>query len=433
MKRLSLFPDTTEVNHGTLSIAGQDLTGLADQYGTPLYLYDRNTIDNALAVYQEILAASYPAASFITYAGKAYLCLTLAQWALANGLWLDCSSEGEIAIAKAGGLPRENILVHGVNKSAGDLQSAVQNGGTIVVDNPSELRRLVPLFNHTQTYFPEIWLRLQPGMAVATHSYTQTGQHTSKFGMEGEELMETARFCEENGLPLTGLHFHLGSQFRDPAPLRPAIELALGFAKQIRFPGAWHFSPGGGWGVSYHEDELPQPAIHEYVQAIASCVQDGCKKLDLPLPHLHLEPGRSLVARAGVALYRVTAIKRQGGRTWQLVDGGIADNPRHALYEARYSCLPVENANRENSERVYIAGPYCESGDILIEDLPMPKMEEGELIAVPVSGAYQLSMASNYNGARRPAALWMANGQARLMQRREAPEDMLRRDFDIPT
>lgn len=439
MKRLSLFPDTTKIENDTLTIAGQDLASLADEHGTPLYLYDRATMDNAVTTYKAALAYFYPGPALspkeasITYAGKACLNTALAQWTQHHDLWLDCTGEGEIAIAKAGGVPNERILVHGVNKSDEDLGAAVKYAGTIVIDNLSELNRFFALRGSETPGEPnQIWLRLQPGLAVTTHAYTQTGQHDSKFGMDGEELLEAALFCREHGLPLGGLHFHQGSQFCDPAPLKPAIELALDIAGQIGFAGDWHFSPGGGWGVAYHEDELPHPDARDYVRVIAESAVNTCKKLGLDLPHLHIEPGRSIVARAGVALYRVNTVKRQGGRVWLLVDGGLADNPRYALYGARYSALTVAGPNRERSELVHIAGPYCESGDVIIEDLRMPKVSEGELIAIPMSGAYQLSMSSNYNGARRPAVLWLEDGKARLIQRRETTADLLQRDLDLP-
>ncbi len=188
----------------------------------------------------------------------------------------------------------------------------------------------------------QIWLRLLPGVAVHTHhAHTQTGQHDSKFGMTREEILEAAGYCKEYDLPLAGIHFHQGSNFRDPEPLIPAIDMALDLAKEIGFTGEWHFCPGGGWGVAYHEDELPNPSIESYVRGIAESVVEGCQARGLDLPHLHLEPGRSLVAQAGVAVYRVGAVKRRGDRTWLLTDGGMADNPRFALYGARYSCLPV--------------------------------------------------------------------------------------------
>jgi diaminopimelate decarboxylase len=227
---------------------------------------------------------------------------------------------------------------------------------------------------------------------------------------------------------LNGIHFHQGSNFRDPSPLVAAIQLGIDLAAQIGFSGEWHFSPGGGWGVAYHDDELPQPDTQDYVQVITRTVVEGCASRGLTLPHLHLEPGRSLVARAGVAVYRVGAVKRRAHKTWILTDGGMTDNPRFALYGARYSCLPVSAPNRERTESVSIAGPYCESGDVLLENLPMPPLEVGELIAVPAAGAYQLSMSSNYNGARRPAVVWLEAGKASVIQRRETVEDLLRRD-----
>lgn len=429
MDRLSLFPDTTTIENDSLLIAGHRLASLADRYGTPLYLYDRATMDASVKSYTEALSAHYPVSSHITYAGKAFLCQAIAQWTQLHGLFVDCTGEGEIAVALAGGVPREKILVHGVNKSSADLRSALQNAGTIVVDNLTELERIRTQVNQHRNTPPSLWLRLVPGLAVGTHHvHTQTGQHDSKFGMTSEELLQAANVGKSAALQINGIHFHQGSNFRDPEPLIPAIELALDLAREIGFDGEWHFCPGGGWGVAYHEDELPNPSVDGYVRGIAEAVTEGCRRRGLDLPRLHLEPGRSLIARAGVAVYRVGAVKRRGGRTWLLTDGGMADNPRFALYGARYSCLTVSGIRRERSEKVSIAGPYCESGDVIIEDLPMPKVEIGELIAIPVSGAYQLSMSSNYNGARRPAVLMLEEGKAELIQRRETLEDLLRRD-----
>jgi diaminopimelate decarboxylase len=426
--RLALFPDSTRVRNDSLTIAGFDLASLADQYGTPLYVYDRTTLDLSVAAYKGALKTHYPAASDVTYAGKAFLCKAIAQWTQQHHLWLDCTGEGEIAIAVAGNVSRDNILVHGVNKSVADLKSAIQHAGTIVVDNLSELHRLITI-HHSPFTIPHLWLRLQPGITVTTHHvHTQTGQHDSKFGMRHDEIIEAAEFCKQNHLPLNGIHFHLGSNFRNPEPLIPAIELALDLCKQIGFENEWHFCPGGGWSVAYHEDELPQPEIEDYVRGIAEAVIEGCQARGLSLPHLHLEPGRSIIARAGVALYRVGAIKRRGDRTWILTDGGMADNPRHALYGARYACLPVSALSRGMNEKVSIAGPYCESGDVIIEDLLMPRIEENEWIAVPVSGAYHLSMSSNYNGARRPSVLWLEEGNVTEIVRRETTDDLLRRD-----
>jgi diaminopimelate decarboxylase len=394
-------------------------------------VYDRATMEDSVKTYREALSRHYPAQAEVTYAGKAFLCTAIAQWTQTQDLFVDCTGEGEIAIALAGRVPRKHILVHGVNKSVADLKSAIQSAGTVVVDNLTEFIRIASL-SSPATCHPDLWLRHLPGLAVETHhAHTQTGQHDSKFGMAREEMLEAARFCKQGNLPLRGIHFHQGSNFRDLSPLAEAIEIGLDNVQEIGFEGAWHFSPGGGWGVAYTEEELPQPDTDNYVRTISEGVLKGCQVRGLSLPVLHLEPGRSLVARAGVAIYRAGAVKRRGDKTWLLTDGGMADNPRHALYGARYSCLTVADPSRERSERVSIAGPYCESGDVTIEDLLMPKVEEGELLAVPVSGAYQLSMSSNYNGARRPAVVWLEREKERLIVRRETTEDLLQRDFDL--
>lgn len=427
-ERLALFPDSARLKDNTLTIAGQDLAALAEKFGTPLYLYDRATLDSRARRYTSALELYAGPPASITYAGKAYLCRAIAEWVRERGLWLDCTGETEIRMAQAGGVPRQHILVHGVNKSPADLAAALEAAGTLVVDNLHELERLLPLPGP----LPDLWLRLLPGTPVQTHhAHTQTGQPGSKFGLPPADFLEAAALCRRAGLPLTGLHFHLGSNFRDPSPLVQAIELGLDLAQQAGFTGDWHFSPGGGWGMAYHEDELPQPDLEEYVHLILETVTQGCCKRSLPMPSLHLEPGRSLIAPAGVALYRVGAVKHEGDLTWLLVDGGMTDNPRHAMYGSRYTALPVTGLQRPLAVRTHAAGPLCESGDVLFESLPLPRMEPGELLAVPMSGAYHLSMSSNYNGTPRPAVLWLEAGSHRLIQRRETPQDLMRRDAGL--
>ncbi len=428
--RLSLFPNSIRIRSDALDIGGQSLTQLADQFGTPLYIYDLATLDANVEAYRAALSRHYPGSAEITYAGKAFLCNAIAQWAHLHELWVDCTGAGEIGIAVAAGVPRENILVHGVNKSAADLASALKHAATIVVDNLTELGRIGDLVARSNRGAPDLWLRLQPGLAVQTHhSHTQTGQSDSKFGMTAEELKQAAAICKEQHLPLRGLHFHQGSNFRDPSPLIPAIALATELVRHLGLGEPWHLSPGGGWGVAYHEDELPQPEIEEYIRVVSEAVLNECQRSDLTLPILHLEPGRSLIARAGVALYRVGTVKQRNGKYWLLTDGGMTDNPRYALYGSKYSCLPAVNVSREMSAPVNIAGPNCESGDILVEDLLMPKLEVGELIAIPVSGAYHLSMSSNYNGALRPAVVFLENGNARLVTKREELQALSNRDL----
>ena len=279
----------------------------------------------------------------ITYAGKAALFLAIAEWVRDHNLQLDCTGIGELSIARLANVGRANILVHGVNKSPADLQMAADLAGTIVVDNLTELRRLA---SFDPASMPALWLRVRPGLAVETHAFTQTGQVDSKFGMGTTEVHEAVAFCLKAKLPLSGLHIHQGSHFHDPSPLGPALRTVLDLAVSLRQEYGWvpeHLSAGGGWGVAYHEDDLPQPSVDQYVQFVARTLIDECATLDLPLPALHLEPGRSLIARAGVAIYRVGAIKQTAARQWALLDGGMADNIRPALYGARYSALPVRD------------------------------------------------------------------------------------------
>ena len=435
-RRLQLFPKTTEIRSVAgverLVIGGCDLTELAEEYGTPLYLYDQSSLDAAVDEYRASLAAHYPGGAGITYAGKALMNLAAARWAAGRGLWVDCTGAGELYIAARAGVPRAQILVHGVNKSAADLQAALETAGTIVVDNLWELERLAALSAGVAD-FPQLWLRVRPGLAVETHAFRQTGQDDSKFGMGFAEMVQAVALCRTRGLPLTGVHFHQGSHFHDPQPIGPALERVLELLAELRDASGWtptYFSPGGGWGVPYHEDDLPHPSIDEYVAFLSAKLADGCAANDLPLPILHVEPGRSIVAVAGVAIYRVGAVKRTANRRWLLLDGGMADNIRPSLYGARYSALPVANPLRPALDPAWLGGPYCESGDVLIENLPMADAQPGELIAIPVSGAYHLMMSSNYNGALRPAVLWLWDGEARLVQRRERVEDLVDRDVE---
>jgi len=428
-KRLSLFPESTAVEQGELCIGGLRVAALAEEYGTPLYLYDRASLDGALAAYRNVLR-TFPGHSNLTYAGKAFLNTTMARWAAGNGLWLDCTGAGELHIASRAGVPRAQILVHGVSKSEGDLAAAFELAGTIVVDNLSELARIQAKARGQRC--PDVWLRIRPGRAVQTdHAFTQTGQEDAKFGMSFAEAAEAVERSLLAGLPLRGVHFHQGSHFHDPAPVAPALASVLDWLAEMHQSTGWSpvtLSPGGGWGVPYHEDDLPHAPVSDYVTLIVNELVNGCQKLGLPLPALHLEPGRSLVARAGVSVYRINHVKHSATRRWLLLDGGMADNPRPALYGARYSALPVTAPEREISGPAWLGGPYCESGDVLIENLALPEMQPGELIALPVSGAYHLSMGSNYNGARKPAVLWLQDGQAHLIQRRETLDDLISRD-----
>jgi diaminopimelate decarboxylase len=440
--RLELFPVSTQVmqdgQQSELSINGISLQTLAQAYGTPLYVYDQNTLDCNVASYRTALTRYYPGRSGITYAGKAFLCLAMAQWVRQQGIRLDCTGAGELYAAAKAGLLREQIVVHGVNKSQLDLETAIQQAGTLVVDNLVELARIIDIFHRdipaNPVRVPDLWLRLRPGTAVQTHANLQTGQEDSKFGFSPEEFKQARQICQQQELPLNGLHFHLGSHLHSPAPLCSALETALKIIHSCYTASGWLpgvICVGGGWGVAYHEADLPHPAVDEMVEAIAKTLISGCRGYDLPLFHLQLEPGCSLVAQAGVAIYKIGAVKHTPHRRYLLLDGGLADNPRPAMYQARYTALPVRDPLRSPTGPAWLAGPYCESGDILIEDLPMAELEAGEYVAIPVSGAYQLSMGSNYNGAYRPAVVWLNNQIAVLIQARESAADLYRRDSQL--
>lgn len=438
--RLPLFPITTTISNQQLEIGGCSVDELAAEFGTPLYLYDRATLDDAVQQYRQALAMHYPGETCITYAGKAFLCTAIAQWSQQANLWLDCTGAGELHIAANANVSRQKLLVHGVNKNHLDLRAAIELAGTIVIDNLSELEELLRMVEDSgvsgKDNLPELWLRVRPGIAVDTHRYTQTGQEDSKFGMSLPEVIQAVDLAQTAGFTVPGLHFHQGSHFHQPEPVGPALRKILDLIVEIRAHTGWlprTLCPGGGWGVPYHEDDLPHPTIEAYVGFVAKELAAGCQARGIPLPILHLEPGRSLIARAGVAVYKVGSVKQTQNRRWLLIDGGLADNPRPALYQARYSALPTKNPARSAVGPATLAGPYCESGDILIHDLDLPEISAGETLAVPVSGAYQLSMASNYNGAVKPAVLWLDKGNANLIQRRQESSDLVTFDLPLPT
>ena len=268
-----------------------------------------------------------------------------------------------------------------------------------------------------------------------THDHTRTGHAGSKFGMglaDGTAEAVAEQALRLDGVELRGLHCHIGSQLRDVGRLVLAVQGLLGLATRLRDAAGWQMaelSPGGGWAVPYVADQAAGlPAIAAYVTTVTEAVIAGCQQRSLPLPKLVLEPGRSLAAPAGVALYTVGAVEQAGDVTYAFIDGGLADNPRPALYAAHYTALLANRLGPEPARHVHVAGPYCETGDVLIHDIDLPLLRPGDLLAVPASGAYQLSMASNYNAALRPAVVWVENGQARLVQRRETVADLWARD-----
>ena len=425
-----------------LWLGGCAASELAERFGTPLYVFDEATLRQRAQAYQTALKLHYPASAQTAYAAKAYLCLALARLFAEEGLDIDVVSAGELHVALRGGFPAERIHFHGNNKSAEELAQALEAGvGRIAVDNFHELDMLAALTASRGADRLPIWLRLAPGVQAHTHAHIQTGQVDTKFGFTiagGDAERALLRAMSAPGIEVVGVHAHIGSQIYEAETLATAASRLIEFAAQMRGRHGFilrELSPGGGWGVPMVEGD-PSAPIESFVATLAQAVIAACRAAGLDLPHLALEPGRSLVAPAAVALYRVGARKEiPGVRTYVSVDGGMADNIRPALYEEKYTARRVANcrlqmANGSSAhERVTIAGRFCESGDILIRDIVLPRLEPGDLLAIPMAGAYTLAMASNYNLAPRPAVVLVSDGQPRLMQRRETLEDLLARDL----
>lgn len=423
---LSLFPITAAIEpNGELSIAGYRLTDLAEEFGTPVYLYDGATVQGQVGRLKALFQEYYPAEAMIAYASKAYFSFTMAQKMTALGIGADVVSLGEIRVAQQAGFPAEVIHLHGNNKSREELLAALEWGiQAIVVDSLDELEYLEALCRETGKQ-ARIWLRITPDLSVNTHPHIETSHSDSKFGLHienGDAGRAIRHAVASPWLNLVGLHAHLGSQIFDPEPYRQSIERLYALAEAEEFIPQ-EISPGGGWGVRY-TDADPSDDAEPWVRAVSQAVVAECGRLGWALPRLVLEPGRWLVARAGVALYRVGAQKRTPNGTHIVsIDGGLADNPRVALYQAQYTARVVQRASAPPEERMRIVGKFCESGDVLIPEIVLPRVSRGDLLATPASGAYQLSMASNYNFAARPPVLWLEHDRVEVMQCCEQPDE----------
>ncbi len=429
-----LLPITARANPaGHLEIGGYDTVELARRFGTPLYIFDEATLRGQCRDYVQALGVNYPHSQVI-YACKAFINLALAQILHQEGLGLDIVSGGELYVASKAGFPLEKVYFHGNNKSAEELALALDLGvGRIVVDNLHELRLLNDLATQKGRRVP-VLLRLSPGVDAHTHAAVTTGIVDSKFGFvivtgQAEEAMVQALAAP--GLEVVGIHAHIGSMIFELEPYRRTIEIMLDFAAdmQARHGFVWQeFSPGGGWGIAYTAQDNPL-TIQQVVETVTATLKEGVQKRGLPLPKLVIEPGRSIVGRAGIALYTVGASKEIPGlRKYVAVDGGMADNIRPAIYGSAYTALAANRMGDLPQETVTIAGKYCESGDVLIRDIALPRLVPGDLLALPSAGAYCLAMASNYNLALKTAVVMVKDGQARLIRRRETYEDLLRLD-----
>ena len=423
-----IWPQTARPGPGgEISVGGIPLGELAALYGTPAYILDEADVRYRCRTYRETL----PGAE-IAYAGKAFLCRAMASWIEQEGLALDVCSAGELAVARSVNFPAERILLHGNAKTPGDLQAAAEYGvGRIVIDSAGEIARLAALARRRQ----RVLVRVTPGVDAQVHDAVATGVEDQKFGFSlssGAASEAVRRVLAQPELELAGLHCHLGSQITR----LPAFELAA--RKLIALMAAIRaeygltlpeLNLGGGHAVPAVAGDQAFD-LTGFAVMVRRAIRDECASFRLPVPRLTFEPGRAIVSRAMVTLYRVLTTKRAaGGRTFVAVDGGMSDNPRPALYGARYSAQVTGHPGGPE-EPVTVVGRHCEAGDVLARDVPLPvHTRPGDLLVVPGTGAYNHSMASNYNLVGRPPVVAVRDGAARLLLRRETADDLLRRDI----
>lgn len=432
---LNLWPiDSTRNSRGEIEIAGHALADLAKEHGTPLYIFSEAELrDNCRQIRNAFLEA-WPRTR-VVYAGKAGLNGTLIQILLDEGLGLDVVSGGELAIALAAGVNPVEISFHGNNKGEQEVREAVEAGvGKIVVDNLDEIDRLAAVAESLGATV-SLLLRLNPGVDVHTHHKISTGIVDSKFGFpiaNGMGRQAVERIARYPDLKLLGYHAHIGSQIFESDAYIAAIDELVAFAASMKAEFGVemeHLSPGGGFGIAYLDHEEPKTPFY-WAKVLTGALREACARHDMPEPVLTIEPGRSIVGPAGVALYTVGSIKEiPGVRTYVAVDGGMADNIRPSLYDAEYTASIANWDAEVSGERdVAIVGKYCESGDILIEHISLPDVQVGDLVALPASGAYCLPMASNYNGSLRAAVLLVSPEAVRIMKERETYDDLFRHD-----
>ncbi len=430
---LGLLGRTAVIDEGgRLSIGGVDIESLAQQFGTPLYVYDEVELRGRCAEYRTIFAGG------VAYASKAFLCGAMARIVEEEGLDLDVSTSGEFDLARAFGFPAARLVIHGNNKSAAELSAAIESGVKhIVVDSADELDRIETLVSDSSDAYPTLLIRVNPGIDAHTHEYLATGATDSKFGfsIESQDAFDiAARIIRNPALRFGGLHAHIGSQIFAPASYAAALERLVALIARIErelSQSIGELSIGGGLGVRYVVTDNP-PTIDQHGQALVSNFDRLIKEHGVTSePRLSTEPGRSIAGPAGLTLYTVGTIKDLPGiRTYVSVDGGISDNPRPALYGAEYETFVPARADSDRARVVTIAGKHCEQGDLLIRDAYVPSdLAVGDVIAVPCTGAYGHSMASNYNAMTRPAVVFVNDGKARLVVRRESLEDLLARDL----
>jgi diaminopimelate decarboxylase len=425
---LPLSAQVSENDH--LVVGGCDVPQLIQHFGSPLYILDETTLRAACQQYREAMNRYYPGDSLVIYASKAWNCLAVCAVVNSEALGIDVVSGGELFTALQVGVPADRIYFHGNNKSAEELQLGIESGCRIVVDNWFELKLLAQLLPQSNQTVP-ILLRLTPGIECHTHEYIRTGHLDSKFGFDPDQIEAVFQYvAAQPQLQCIGLHAHIGSQIFELQPHSDLADVMVGWLQTAQRYGlpVTELDIGGGLGICYTESDDP-PSIEAWVKTVAEAVAHACQAQDVPLPRLICEPGRSLIGSACVTAYTVGSQKTVPGiRTYVAVDGGMSDNPRPITYQSVYRALVANRMSAPLTEKTTVAGKHCESGDVVIQDAYLPPLEANDVIVVAGTGAYNYSMASNYNRVPRPAAVLVREGEAHLILRRETLQDLIRHD-----
>ena len=425
--------EVNEQNH--LTIGGVDTIALAEKYGTPLYVMDEDMIRQNCRIYKDAIDRDYNGNGLILYASKAFSCLHMYRIVQEEGLGVDVVSGGELYTALKAGMAPEKIYFHGNNKTDDEIELAVSNNvGRLVVDNFLELEhinRIVKEKNKTVS----ILFRIKPGIDAHTHAFIRTGQIDSKFGfaLETGEAFEAVKSASEyKNLKIAGIHCHIGSQIFELEPFQEAAKVMCGFIAEVKDKldiVMDELNLGGGFGIKYTEKDDPV-AYDQYIDAVASVIKTCCWEAGIKLPKILMEPGRSIVASAGITLYTIGNVKNIPGiRKYVSVDGGMTDNPRYILYQSEYEAAIANKASDPRDDIVTIAGKCCESGDLIQENTKLQQAEAGDVLAVFATGAYNYSMASNYNRIPRPPVVMVSGGKDKLILKRESYEDLIRNDL----
>lgn len=420
---------------GNLTVGGVDAAELVKEFGTPLYVMDERTIRGHCRTFQKSIEDNYGGNGLTVYASKAFNCKEMCRIIKDEGLGIDVVSGGELYTALSVDFPPERIVFHGNNKTEEEIKTALEAGvGRIVVDNLFELRTIEQMAQRLNKN-AGVMIRIKPGIDAHTHNFIRTGQIDSKFGFAletGEAFSAVKEVLEQKNVTLKGVHCHIGSQIFEIEPFKAAAEVMLGFMAKVKEELCYEIKElnlGGGFGIRYLIDDDAK-LYKTFMEQVSITVKETCKRLKLNIPFIMIEPGRAIVGPAGTTLYTVGAVKTIPGiRNYVSVDGGMTDNPRYILYQSEYSIAVANKINEPADYVATVAGRCCESGDLIQEDAKIQTPEAGDILAVFCTGAYNYSMASNYNRVPRPAVVMIKDGKPRLIIKRESYEDMVKNDI----